>query len=80
MSDPAGAASAVATFGLVPAQAAEGRVFPFLTSMFMHGGWFHLIGNMWYLWIFGDNVEDRLGPVKFVIFYVACGLVGNLGV
>jgi membrane associated rhomboid family serine protease len=79
MTDPAGAASAVASFGLVPAQAAEGRVFPFVTSMFMHGGWFHLIGNMWYLWIFGDNVEDRLGPAKFVIFYIACGLIGNLG-
>lgn len=79
MTDPAGAASAVASFGLVPAEAAAGRVWPFVTSMFMHGGWFHLIGNMWYLWIFGDNVEDRLGPVKFVIFYLACGLIGNFG-
>jgi membrane associated rhomboid family serine protease len=79
LADPAAAAGAVASFGLVPAQAAEGRIWPFFTSMFMHGGWFHLIGNMWYLWIFGDNVEDRLGPVKFVIFYVACGLIGNLG-
>ncbi len=45
-----------------------------LTSMFMHGGWFHLIGNMWFLAIFGDNVEDVMGPVKFVVFYVLCGL------
>ncbi len=77
LTDPAGAAGALASFGLVPAQAAQGRVLPFFTSMFMHGGWFHLIGNMWYLWIFGDNVEDRLGPVKFVAFYITCGLVGN---
>jgi membrane associated rhomboid family serine protease len=45
-----------------------------LTSMFMHGGWFHLIGNMWFLAVFGDNVEDAMGPVKFVIFYLLCGL------
>jgi membrane associated rhomboid family serine protease len=44
------------------------------TSMFMHGGWMHLIGNMLYLWIFGDNVEDAMGHVKFVIFYLLCGL------
>lgn len=45
-----------------------------VTSMFMHGGWFHIIGNMWFLWIFGDNVEDVMGPVRFVLFYVLCGL------
>lgn len=44
------------------------------TSMFMHGGWFHIIGNMWFLWIFGDNVEDAMGHVRFVLFYVLCGL------
>jgi membrane associated rhomboid family serine protease len=47
---------------------------PFFTSMFLHGGWLHLIGNMWYLWIFGDNVEDRLGHFTFLIFYLLCGL------
>src|SRR5262249_31799540 len=47
---------------------------PFLTSMFLHGGWLHLIGNMWYLWIFGDNVEDRLGHFSYLIFYLLCGL------
>src|SRR5204863_5588398 len=47
---------------------------PFLTSMFLHGGWLHLIGNMWYLWIFGDNVEDRLGHFAYLIFYLLCGL------
>ncbi|MDY6933626.1 MAG: rhomboid family intramembrane serine protease [Spirochaetota bacterium] len=45
-----------------------------VTSMFMHGGWLHLIGNMWFLGIFGDNVEDILGPVKFIIFYILCGI------
>lgn len=47
---------------------------PYLSSMFLHGGWMHLIGNMWYLWIFGDNVEDRLGHFTFLIFYLACGI------
>ena len=45
------------------------------TSMFMHGGWFHLIGNMWFLWIFADNIEDALRPVKFIIFYLIGGVV-----
>jgi len=44
------------------------------TSMFMHGGWMHVIGNMWFLWIFGDNVEDSMGTPRFVIFYLLCGL------
>ncbi len=53
----------------------EGRNLPALvTSMFMHGGWFHIIGNLWFLWIFGDNVEDVMGPVRFVAFYLLCGL------
>ena len=45
-----------------------------VTSMFMHGGWFHLLGNMWFLWIFGKNVEDAMGHVRFVAFYLLCGL------
>ena len=45
-----------------------------VTSMFMHGGWFHILGNMWFLWVFGDNIEDVMGPVRFVIFYILCGL------
>jgi len=45
-----------------------------LTSMFMHGGWLHLIGNMWFLWIFGNNVEDSMGHLRFLIFYLLCGL------
>jgi membrane associated rhomboid family serine protease len=47
------------------------------TAMFMHGGWMHLIGNMLYLWIFGDNVEDRLGHAKFLIFYLLCGIAAT---
>jgi membrane associated rhomboid family serine protease len=47
------------------------------TSMFMHAGWLHLIGNMLYLWIFGDNVEDRFGHAKFLIFYLLCGLAAT---
>jgi membrane associated rhomboid family serine protease len=71
-------------FGLVPARfthpawAAETgfphTYWPFLSTMFLHGGWLHIIGNMWVLWIFGDNVEDRMGPGRFVIFYILCGL------
>jgi membrane associated rhomboid family serine protease len=49
------------------------------TSMFMHAGWAHLLGNMLYLWIFGDNVEDRFGHVKFLIFYLICGLAATFG-
>ncbi len=49
-----------------------------LTSMFIHGGWLHLVGNMWYLWIFGDNVEDRLGHARFAFFYLIGGVVAAL--
>ena len=45
-----------------------------LSSMFMHGGWMHLIGNMWFLWVFGNNVEDVMGRARFVVFYLLCGL------
>ena len=45
-----------------------------LTSMFLHGGWLHLLGNMWFLWVFGNNVEDSMGHGRFVVFYVLCGL------
>ena len=49
-----------------------------LSAMFMHGGWSHLLGNMLYLWIFGDNVEDRMGHAKFLIFYLTCGILASL--
>jgi len=50
-----------------------------LTSMFLHGGWFHLIGNMWFLWVFGNNVEDSQGHFRFLIFYLLCGLAAAAG-
>ena len=50
-----------------------------LTSMFLHGSWDHLAGNMIYLWVFGDDIEEVLGPVRFVLFYLLCGLCGALG-
>jgi membrane associated rhomboid family serine protease len=49
-----------------------------LTSMFMHGGWMHIIGNMLYLWIFGNNIEDAVGHVRFVLFYLLCGAAAAL--
>ncbi|MEO0843883.1 MAG: rhomboid family intramembrane serine protease, partial [Cyanobacteria bacterium J06643_5] len=48
------------------------------SSQFLHGGWWHLIGNMVYLWVFGNNIEDRLGHFKFIIFYLACGALAAL--
>src|SRR5581483_5585784 len=45
-----------------------------LTSMFMHGGWLHIIGNMWFLWVFGNNIEDSMGHARFVLFYLLCGI------
>jgi membrane associated rhomboid family serine protease len=56
----------------------ESVVAPFFTSMFLHGGWLHLIGNMWFLWIFGDNIEDTLGHFRFAVFYLLCGLAAGL--
>jgi membrane associated rhomboid family serine protease len=55
-----------------------GRFRPLFSSMFLHGGWLHLLGNMLYLWIFGDNVEDRLGHGRFILFYLLCGLAAAL--
>jgi membrane associated rhomboid family serine protease len=49
-----------------------------LTSMFMHGGIMHLLGNMWFLWIFGDNIEDEMGRVRYLVFYLLCGLLASL--
>ena len=53
-------------------------VRPFFTNMFLHGGWGHLISNMWFLFIFGDNVEDRMGKVKYFLFYILCGLIASI--
>lgn len=49
------------------------------TSMFMHGGFMHLLGNMWFLWIFGDNVENEYGPVRYILFYLLCGAAATFG-
>ena len=51
---------------------------PMLTSMFLHGGWFHIIGNMWFLWIFGDNIEDYLGHGRYLLMYLLSGIAGSL--
>ena len=68
----------VHTWGLVPAalwRSPDPQVwFTPLTSMFLHGGWMHLVGNCWFLWVFGNNVEDRLGHLTFALFYLVCGL------
>lgn len=75
-------------YGLVPARytvpeisayfTISQQVVPFLTFMFLHGGFLHLIGNMWSLYIFGDNVEDRLGHLRYLLFYVLCGLASGI--
>jgi membrane associated rhomboid family serine protease len=67
------------TYGLHSGDAGLPRLLaPFFTSMFLHGGWLHLIGNMWFLWIFGDNVEDRFGHVRFLLFYLVGGVTAGL--
>ncbi|MGC9394661.1 MAG: rhomboid family intramembrane serine protease [Anaerolineae bacterium] len=73
----------VQTFGAVPTRIVSDWTNPItlatlFTAMYLHGGWAHLIGNMIYLWIFGDNVEDRMGHGRFFIFYTLCGLVSGL--
>lgn len=60
-------------WGLVPAELGE-KPYTLLTHMFLHGSWGHIIGNMWFLWVFGDNVEDKLGKVKYILFYITAGL------
>jgi rhomboid family protein len=66
----------VLTYGVVPAAFSWVSV---VTSMFLHGGWLHFLGNMLYLWIFGDNVEDRLGHGRYLVFYLLCGAAAALG-
>lgn len=53
---------------------AEPHLWTVVTSMFMHGGWLHLIGNMWFFWVFGNNIEDSMGHARFVLFYLLCGV------
>jgi membrane associated rhomboid family serine protease len=54
------------------------HVFHVFTSMFLHGSWMHLLGNMWFLWIFGDNIEDSMGHVRYAVFYLACGVAAAM--
>ncbi|MFN7064546.1 MAG: rhomboid family intramembrane serine protease [Aquificaceae bacterium] len=61
------------SYGLLPYHILE-RPLSLITHMFLHGSWLHIIGNMWFLWVFGDNVEDRLGKFKYLVFYLLCGL------
>ena len=81
--------SVVYAFGVIPSVLfsvkslpAELELLPawltIFTSMFLHGGWMHLIGNMLYLWVFGNNVEDAMGHARFILFYLSCGLVAAL--
>lgn len=66
-------------YGVVPAQVLQGQqLYSFLTSMFVHGGWFHLISNMVFLWIFGDNVEVALGKLTYLVFYLLGGIAASL--
>ena len=76
------------TLGMVPARLALfpaspeiglGDAFlPLLTSMFLHGGFMHILGNMWFLWVFGDNIEDRLGHGRYLVFYLLSGIAAGL--
>ncbi len=76
----AGGDAFIMKWAFVPSRFLANPAADFLTlftSMFMHAGWLHLAGNMLYLWIFGDNVEDRFGHLKFLIFYLLCGLLAT---
>jgi membrane associated rhomboid family serine protease len=65
----------IQSYGLTPAHPAAVSM---VTSMFLHAGWLHLIGNMWYLWIFGRGVEDRFGHLRFFLFYFCCGIAAGV--
>ncbi len=72
--------SFIITWGVIPVELLAEPASEWMTlisSMFLHGGWAHLLGNMLYLWVFGDNLEDRLGPVRFIIFYIGTGLAAT---
>ena len=84
--DPQSLKMVIHQFGVVPYHTAAflggsstyplpAVVLPFFTSMFLHGSWLHVIGNMWFLYIFGDNVEDYLGHFKYLVFYILTGLI-----
>jgi membrane associated rhomboid family serine protease len=69
----------VYTYGAIPANIMQGMNLPSLiTAMFLHGSWLHLLGNMLYLWIFGDNIEGLMGHARYLIFYLLCGVAATL--
>ena len=69
----------IVRWGAVPAEISSGLdLFALVTSMFLHGGWLHIAGNMLFLWVFGDNVEDTMGHVRYLLFYLLCGLAAGL--
>jgi membrane associated rhomboid family serine protease len=71
----------IETWAFVPSRFLANPAGDFLTiftSMFMHGGWLHIGGNMLYLWIFGDNVEDRFGHLRYLVFYLLCGIAATI--
>ncbi|MFO7675037.1 MAG: rhomboid family intramembrane serine protease [bacterium] len=79
LSAPEAARDFVMRFGMIPAEVVRGRQLQTLiTSMFLHGGLLHLVGNMWYLWIFGDNVEDRFGHLPYLLVYAGSGVFGSI--
>ncbi len=86
LSQGEGVVSVYYEFGVIPKSVTQGLaeyqlgavVVPLFTSMFLHGGWLHLGGNMLYLWIFGDNVEDRLGRIRYLGFYLVCGIAASV--
>ncbi|MDD5568843.1 MAG: rhomboid family intramembrane serine protease [Candidatus Pacebacteria bacterium] len=67
-----------ALFGFFPRDILDGRIFTIFTAMFLHADLLHLLGNMLFLWVFGENLESRIGPVRFFIFYLVCGFIAAL--
>ncbi len=79
LSDPRAEYDFYNTWALVPVRLTNGvELEALLTSQFLHGGWMHLAGNMLFLWIFGDNIEDEMGHVMYLLFYLACGVAAGL--
>jgi membrane associated rhomboid family serine protease len=78
----------ISSLGMIPASFANflsvdisswpPLILTLFSSVFLHGSWFHVISNMWYLWIFGDNIEDRTGHLRFLLFYLLCGLLAGI--
>ncbi|HMM27065.1 MAG TPA: rhomboid family intramembrane serine protease [Aggregatilineaceae bacterium] len=76
--DPQQLQDFVTTYGVIPIEIQRGDdLFTLITSMFVHGGWAHIIGNMLFLWVFGDNIEHRFGGVIFLLFYLGTGLAAS---